>query len=306
MAKKINRREFLVRGVGSLAGLTIAGAFTRTALGAILNENVTGGTIDSVPLGESGLVVSRMALGTGSIGGGGASNQTRLGQETFTRMLRHGYERGVRFVDMAEAYGSMPFVGRAIEGLPRENITLLTKMTTRPDGSARTEAVRPKVEEFLRLLGTDYIDILLMHFMTSGDWSTTRTHYMEGLARAKEEGLVRAVGISCHSLEAIRVAATHPWVDVIMARINPFGTNMDASPAEVGEALHFARENGKGLVGMKIFGEGKHVTDSEREQSIRHAIYEARVHAMTLGLESVAQMDAAVDCVARVSPGYNA
>jgi predicted aldo/keto reductase-like oxidoreductase len=174
-------------------------------------------------------------------------------------------------------------------------------MWTHADGSPRVEAVRPKIEEYLRLFGTDHIDILLIHCMTSGDWNTNRTHYMEGFSRAREEGLVRRVGVSCHGLEALRTAASEPWVDVIMARINPFGTNMDGPPAQVREILHLARENGKGVIGMKIFGEGRHVTEPEREASIRHAIHEARVHAMTLGLQSIAQMDDAIARVARLS-----
>ncbi len=202
---------------------------------------------------------------------------------------------------MAETYGSMPFVGAAIKDLPRENITLLSKMWTSPDGSDRPAPVRPKIEEYLQWLGTGYLDILLMHCMTSGDWNTTRTHFMEGFSRAKEEGLVRAVGISCHSLDAIRTAATEPWVDVIMVRINPFGTHVDGSVDGTLEAIELARKNGKGVIGMKIFGEGRHVTESEREQSIRYAIRESGIHSMTIGFESIAQMDDAIRRVARIT-----
>jgi aryl-alcohol dehydrogenase-like predicted oxidoreductase len=300
MGGKINRRQFLVRSAGTLAGLTLAGTLTRTGAMSIFGADSTGATIDRVPLGRTGLTVPRIAMGTGTVGGGTASNQTRLGQEAFTALFRHGYERGLRFADTAETYGSIPFMGRAIEGLPREEITLLTKMWTQPDGSGRVVPVRPKIEEYLRLFGTDYIDILLIHCMTSGDWNTTRTHYMEGFSRAKEDGLVRRVGVSCHSMDALRTAAADPWVDVIMARINPFGTNMDGPPAEVRPILHLARENGKGVIGMKIFGEGRNVAEPEREESIRHAIHEARVHAMTLGFQSIAQMDDAIDRVMRL------
>ncbi len=298
--KRINRREFIVRSVGSLAGLTIAGTFMESAVASMGGE-VELPVIDRVALGATGLTVSRLAMGTGTIGYGGASNQTRLGQEAFTRMFRHGYDHGVRFTDMAEIYGSMPFVGNAIKGLPRDGITLLSKMWTHPDGSEQAGPVRPLIEEYLRLMGTDYLDILLMHCMSRGDWDTTRTHYMEGLARAKEAGLIRAVGVSCHNLDALRTAAANPWVDVIMARINPFGSKMDGTPEEVRQVLHTARANGKGVVGMKIFGEGSHTADHEREESIRHAIHEAKVDAMTLGLESIAQMDDAIRRVARIT-----
>jgi aryl-alcohol dehydrogenase-like predicted oxidoreductase len=301
MANKIGRREFLVRGIGSLAGLTLAGTFTRSAMGAIFDARNTSGDLGLVSLGRSGIVTSPLAFGTGSVTRADGSNQVRLGQETFTRILRHCYDRGIRFVDTAESYGSIPFVGKAIAGLPREELTILTKIWTQPDGSGREENVRAKIEEYLRLFGTDHLDVLLMHCMMQGDWDTTRTHYMEGLSRAKEEGLVRAVGVSCHNLEALRLAALHPWVEVIMARINPWGTAMDGPPDEVKEILHIARENGKGLVGMKIFGEGRHVTEPERERSIRFGFREAGLHAMTIGLESTAQVDDAVSRVARLS-----
>ena len=303
MSGKINRRQFLVRSGGVIAGLTLAGTFTKSTARALLEVRpVDGGAVvDRVPLGRSGLTVSRVAMGTGTVGGGAASNQTRLGQEGFTALLRHGYERGLRFVDTAETYGSIPFAGKAIAGLPRQEMTLLTKMWTQADDSPRVEPVRPKIEEYLRQFGTDYIDILLMHCMMQGNWNTNRTHYMEGFSRAKEEGLVRCVGVSCHNLDALRAASAEPWVDVIMARINPFGTNMDGDPGQVREILATARANGKGVIGMKIFGEGRHVTEPERERSIRHAIHETRVDAMTLGLQSIAQMDDAIDRVMRIS-----
>ncbi len=303
MKNRINRREFLVRSAGSLAGLTLAGAFTSSATGAVLDRAnpATGAMIDSVPLGESGLTVSRLAFGTGSVSKADGSNQVRLGQEMFTRLVRHGYDRGVRFFDTAESYRSIPLVGKAIEGLPRENITILTKIWTQPDGSGREENVRTKIEEYLRLFGTDHLDVLLMHCMMQGNWDANRKHYMEGLSRAKEDGLVKAVGVSCHNLEALRLAASHPWVEVIMARINPFGTLMDGPVDDVKEILQLARENGKGVVGMKIFGEGRNVTEAERERSINFGLHEARVHAMTIGTESIAQVDAAVDRVARIS-----
>ncbi len=304
MSEKIDRRQFLVRSGGVIAGLTLAGTFTESTARALLRARLPGdAVVDRVPLGRSGLVVSRVAMGTGTVGGGSESNQTRLGQEIFSAMFRHGYERGLRFIDTAETYGSIPFAGRAIAGLPRENITVLTKMMTQADNSPRFEPVRPRIEGYLRQLDSDYIDILLMHCMMQGGWNTTRTQHMEAFAKAKEDGLVRAVGVSCHNLDAVRTAATEPWVDVILTRINPYGTLMDGPPEQVREVIATALANGKGVVGMKIFGEGKHVAEQERERSIRHAIHEARVDAMTLGLQSIAQMDDAIDRVMRISAG---
>ena len=133
--------------------------------------------------------------------------------------------------------------------------------------------------------------------MTKGDWAETRKFYMEGFSEAKEKGIVKAVGVSCHSWEAMVEAINNPWCDVFLARVNPFQSHMDNTPEEVKKLLAQARDKGKGLIGMKIFGEGKHITDEERERSIRYAVIESNLHCMTLGLESIAQVDDAVERV---------
>jgi aryl-alcohol dehydrogenase-like predicted oxidoreductase len=297
--KRMNRRNFIKTGVFGLAGMSVLQSGV-----AGVNLNLPMKTlVDRVKLGESGLTVSRIAMGTGTSGYNKASNQTRLGMDAFVKMTHHAYERGIRFYDMADGYGSMPYVGEAIKTLPRENITLLTKMWTQDDDSDKKESVSDNIDRYRKEIGTDYIDILFMHCMLKGDWHKTRTHYMDGLSKAKQEGIVKAVGVSCHNIDALREAAINPWVDVIMARINPFGTIMDGTPEEIKTILATAKENGKGIIGMKIFGEGKHVTDNEREQSFKFALTESNIHCMTLGLESIAQMDDAIERVMRIAAG---
>lgn len=294
--KQMNRRRFIKSGIFGLAGISVLQS-------GVANVNLTfplETLVDWVKLGESGLITSRIAMGTGTVGYNKASNQTRLGMDHFVKLAHHAYQRGIRFYDMADGYGSMPYVGEAIKTLPRESITLLTKMWTHDNDSDKIEPVAENIDRYRKEMGTDYIDILLMHCMTNGDWSKTRTHYMDGFSKAKQDGIVKAVGVSCHNIDALREAATNPWVDVIMARINPFGANMDGSPEEIKNILAKAKENGKGVIGMKIFGEGKHVADDEREQSFRFALTEGNIHCMTLGLESIAQMDDAIERVMRI------
>lgn len=251
-----------------------------------------------VVLGATGLEVPIMAMGTGTSGWGGSSNQTRMGIDTFVRLAKNAYDHGMRFYDMAEAYGSHRFVAEAIKDMPREELTLLTKITS-TSGLSST-ATRQKIDSFRSEVGTDYFDIVLMHYMTSGGWASSRQGAMEGLERAKEDGLVKAVGISAHSLAALREAAESPWVDVILARTNPFRSNMDGSVNEIKNVLGTARRNGKGIIGMKIFGEGSRVKDEEREQSLRFALTESNIHCMTIGYESVAQMNDAIARVVRI------
>jgi len=288
--KKISRRSFLLTSFASFAGLTIMG---RTPFASKT-------IVDKVKLGNSGMKVSRIAWGTGTIGGAKASNQTRLGMKKFAEMAHHAYDRGIRFFDMADSYGSHQYVGNAIKSLPRENITLLTKIWTYEDGSDRNVPVRESIDRYRQEIGTDYIDIVLMHCLSQGGWSNNRKHYMEGLSKAKQDGIIKAVGVSCHSWDAMVEAVDSPWVDVIMARINPFQSHMDGTPDRVKELLGKAKKNGKGVIGMKIFGEGSHVSDSEREQSLKFALTKANIHCMTLGMESIAHIDDAVERVMRL------
>lgn len=293
--KKLSRRSFIRSGLAGFAGLTVLG---KGSFNIDLKPEVT---VDKVKLGDSGLNVSRVALGTGSVGGNKASNQTRLGMDMFADMVHHAYDRGITFFDMADSYGSHPFVGHAIKNLPRENITLLTKIWTHEDGSDRNAPVTESIDRFREEMGTDYIDIVLMHCLMQPGWSKNRTHYMDGLLKAKQDGVIRAVGVSCHNWEAMVEAVDNPWVDVIMARINPFQTNMDNTPDVVSELLGKAKQKGIGVIGMKIFGEGKNVTDPEREQSIKFALTKGNTHCMTIGMESIAHVNDAVERVMRLA-----
>lgn len=293
----MDRRKFIQTGIAGVAGLSLSSQ----GLANITFALPSNAAVDKVKLGDTGLTVSRIAMGTGTRGWDYQSNQTRLGMDNFVKLAQHGYDRGVRFFDMADMYGSQPFVGGALKSLPRENITLLTKMWTYDEGSEKREPVQKTLDRFRKETGSEYFDILLLHCMTQGNWHETRKYYMDGLSKAKQDGLVKAVGISCHNWEAMAEAAENPWVDVIMARINPFQTHMDGTPEAVSNLLAKAKKNGKGIVGMKIFGEGKNVSDEERERSIRFALTEGNIHAMTLGLESQAQMDDAIERVMRLS-----
>jgi len=293
---KINRRKFIQTGLTGLAGFSIIGSKAMN-----LNLTLPGAlTVDKVKLGNSGLTVSRIAMGTGTIGSNKASNFTRLGMDKFTKLAHHAYECGINFFDMADSYGTHPYVGNAIKNLPREKLIVLTKMWTQDEGPNQREPVEKILDRYRLESGSDYFDILLMHCMMRGDWNETRKFYMDAFSKAKQNGIVKAVGVSCHNIDALAEAAINPWVDVIMARINPFGTAMDGSPDAVIAILEKAKNNGKGIIGMKIFGEGKHVTDDERQQSIQFALTKGNIHCMTLGMESEAQMDDALERVMKI------
>jgi predicted aldo/keto reductase-like oxidoreductase len=292
MMEKISRRRFLLAGAAGLAGLSVAGKGLDDFY-SLANDVI----VDKVQFGKTGLTVSRIAMGTGTVGSNKSSNQTKLGMDNFVKLARHAYDRGIRFYDMADLYGSMPYVAESIKGLPRENITLLTKLWTYDEDSARFEPVQQVLDRFRKEANTDYFDVILMHCMQRGNWSNTRKHYLDPLSRAKQDGIAKAVGVSCHNIEALAEAAESPWVDVIMVRINPFAKHMDGSPDEVNAILAKAIQNGKGVIGMKIFGQGETASEQEREQSVQFIMTQGNIHCMTLGFESIAQLD---DSVARV------
>jgi predicted aldo/keto reductase-like oxidoreductase len=293
----MNRRKFIKTGVAGMATISMLKAGNINEDLFFIDDEI----VDKVRLGESRLTVSRIAMGTGTHGYNKSSDQTRLGMEQFVKLAHYAYEKGIRFYDMADGYGSQHYIGEAIKTLPRENLTLLSKLWTYEENSGKNEPVRQIIDRFRREAGTDYFDILLMHCMTDGNWPNNRKHYMDGLSKAKQDGIVKSVGVSCHNWDALVEAVASPWVDVIMARINPFGTLMDNTPEAVKELLGKARRNGKGIIAMKVFGEGKHVTDDEREKSLKFIIEESNVHCMTLGISSETQIDDAVARVVRLT-----
>jgi aryl-alcohol dehydrogenase-like predicted oxidoreductase len=246
-----------------------------------------------VTLGSTGIKVSRLALGTGTNGVGGASDQTRLGISGLAGLLGYGYGQGVNFFDSADQYGSHPHVAEAIRQLQRQNVVVLTK--THAETAAE---MRADLDRFRRELGTDMIDIVLLHNKQSATWTTECAGAMEELARAKETGVIRAHGVSCHTLDALKLAARTPWVDVDLARVNPDGIQMDADPATVIDVLKQMKTAGKGVIGMKILGAGQLGGDLNR--AVSHAVRLDCIDAFSIGFTSRTQFD---QVTARVAAG---
>src|ERR1700722_9580454 len=273
------RRDFLRRSASGLAATWVASKARAAGL-AIPAVSGKYRAHDDVVLGRTGIRTSRLAMGTGTIGGGGESNQTRLGTNPFVTMMLDGYhENGLRFFDTADSYGSHPYVAAAIKQLPRDQVTVLTKTDHRDP-----KEVRDDLDRFRRELGTDYIDILLIHCTTEGDWTTRYRGVMDVLSEAKHKGIIRAHGVSCHSIEALRAAAASPWVEVDLVRLNPVGAYMDADPTTVIKIIKQMRADGKGIIGMKILGQGD--LRNRPSEAIRYALGTGVLDAFTIGAES--------------------
>jgi 1-deoxyxylulose-5-phosphate synthase len=294
---KLERREFLQRSALGVGGFLVGGtgeAQTRPPASRF-------DPFELVPLGRTPLKVSRISLGTGTNGGGRESNQIRMGAARFEALVRGSFDRGTRLFDLADAYGTHPYIVPALKGIPRDRYHLATKIWCTP-GIGLPEPERPDAEiviaRFLRELKTDYIDLVLIHCMTSPSWPAEHRRYMDALSKLKEKGVVRAVGVSCHSLAALETAAAEPWVDSVHARVNPFGMSMDGAPQQVAPLLQKIHAAGKGVIGMKIMGEGKLRNDGARkDESIRYALTLGCVDVLNVGCETLAEVD---DLAARV------
>lgn len=239
---------------------------------------------DRVLLGSTRIEVSRLAMGSGTHGYGGSSDQTRLGLEGFAALLVDSYDRGITFWETADQYGAHAHLKRAIATVGRQNVVILTKT------HAETEAeLASDLDRFLAELGTDYIDIVLLHNRQSATWTDECAGAMSALADAKQRGVIRAHGVSCHTLAALKLAARTPWVDVDLARINPAGVLMDSDPATVISVLREMKSAGKAVIGMKILGEG--ALRGQLDAAIGHAVALDCIDGFTIGFRSRAELE---------------
>jgi len=239
---------------------------------------------ETVTLGQSGIQTSLLAMGTGTLGSGHHSNQTALGVKGLSELLLNGYDHGLRFFDCADSYGSHPHVAEALKQVRRDKVTVLTKTWARDAKSARAD-----LDRFRKELGTDYLDVCLMHCLTESDWTERYRGVMDVLSEARQKGVIRAHGCSCHSIEALRAAAKSPWVEVDLVRINPIGSHMDADPGTVVGVLREMKSAGKGIVGMKILGQGDLRT--RPDEAIKYALSLGVLDAFTIGAENKTEQE---------------
>ena len=279
----MRRREFLIR---SASGLGAAWFSTNSILNAVATQPLPAkfSASDTVTLGGTGIKTSRLAMGTGTVGTGHHSHQTALGIKGLADLLLNGYDHGLHFFDSADSYGSHAHVAEALKHVPRDKVTVLTKTWARDPATARDD-----LDRFRRELGTDYLDVCLMHCLTEADWTDRFRGVMDVLSEAKQKGIIRAHGCSCHSIEALRAAARSPWVEIDLALINPIGAEMDSDPTTVVSVLKEMKAAGKAVVGMKILGAG--ALRSRQDEAIKYALSLGVLDAFTIGAESKAEQE---------------
>jgi aryl-alcohol dehydrogenase-like predicted oxidoreductase len=285
---KCSRRRFLKTGLaaGVLAG---TGSLPLRAAG--------GTATDWVTLGKSNVKVTRLAFGTGTFSG---QVQRDLGQDQFTRLVRHAYDRGIRFYETSETYAEMhKMLGLALKGIPRDSYRLMSKVTTR-------EGVDPrqKIDELRKLANTEYFDVMLMHYQHVGSWPTDTVRWQDGILEAKNKQAVVGYGASVHGLPALRRMPGNKWLEIAMIRMNHKGTKMDAEnfdtngPGNVSEVVSHVKQvkgDGMGVISMKLVGEGAFTTRQDRQAAMKFAFRNAGVDCVTVGYKNTGEIDEAIE-----------
>lgn len=284
---KITRRRFLAGAAAAAGAVTLARPGLLAAEPAV--SSIKSGA-EIVTLGKSGIKTSVLGIGTGTFGG---REQRNMGKEAFSRLVRHAYSLGVRYIDTADGYKTHDYVREAIAGLPRSELFIQTKTRAKDAQTARDD-----IERFRRELGVEQLDTVLMHCMTKGSWPVDMRPVMDVLAEAKQKGRVRAVGVSCHGWDPLVASADlDEWLDVHLVRINPQGKMMDAEPERVAAQIKKMAAKQRGVLGMKIYGEGAFKTREERLASLKYVLGLGAVHAFTIGFSDTRQIDETLELI---------
>ncbi|MBN1999392.1 aldo/keto reductase [candidate division KSB1 bacterium] len=274
----MKRRQFLKYSIAGSAAV-------------VLPMNLFGKTVqekkyanDIVDLGQTGIKASRLAMGTGTHGVNKTSNQTRrLGIQGLAKLLNEAYQHGINFWDSADQYGTHPHLKEALKTVPRDKVVILTKTH-----ATTADEMKADLDRFRKELGTDYIDIVLLHFMTDPNWPQVKKEAMQVLEDARKQGIIRAHGVSCHTLGALEAAANSDWVQIDLARINFAGVRMDAELPVIEKILKKMHHDGKSIIGMKIFGAGS--LRDQVDKSLRYILKQDFVDAFTIGQENGNEM----------------
>ena len=290
-----SRRDFLKTGVAAtvLSGIGGVAGFAQTKRSAT----------DWVTLGKSNVKVTRLAFGTGTFSG---RVQRELGQQEFTRLVRYAYDRGIRFFETAESYHEMPeMLAIALKGVPRDSYRLMMKYSTPASGDPA-----PKIDQYRKQLGTEYIDILLLHCLRPPTWSSDYASLQDGFSEAQQKKIILARGASVHGLPALRTFPGNQWLEIAMIRMNHNGTKMDTpemrdvdAPGNVDEVVAHTKQvhaQGMGVISMKLCGEGRFTRAEDRDASMKFAMNLGCVDSVTIGFKNTAEIDEAIERMGRV------
>jgi predicted aldo/keto reductase-like oxidoreductase len=290
----LNRRQFLKTST-ALAGTVLLSPWALTNSSAATSSNTPRTATDQVTLGQTGIKLSRLGFGTGSDNG---YIQTAEGRDAFVNLIHYAYDRGITDIDTAQAYQTFDWIAAAIKGLPREKLFIQSKVDGRP------ENILAVIDYHRKTFNTDYVDSLLVHCMTRGQWTDQWKQVMEGFNQAQGRKWIRAKGVSCHTLPALRTGVASEWPEVHLVRVNPQGSFTDGEYngwgdssqdiAPVMQQIKIMHEKGRGVIGMKICGNGTFTDPADREKSIRFAMSQPEIDAVVIGFKNRQEIDEAI------------
>jgi aryl-alcohol dehydrogenase-like predicted oxidoreductase len=206
-------------------------------------------------LGKTKLCVSRLCFGALTIG----PLQAHLPLGAGASIIRAALESGVNFIDTAQLYQTYPYIRAALKDWPKDVIIATKSYDYTCGGMAAS------VEEARRALNRDVIDIFLLHEQESIHTFRGHAPAFEYLLEAKAKGMIRAVGISTHSVKMVEAAELLPEIEIIHPLYNRRGIGiMDGSATEMGQAIERAGQQGKGIYAMKALG-GGHLNQTPME-----------------------------------------
>ena len=234
------------------------------------------------PLGRSGLNVSRLCFGTLTM----SPLQKNLSPEAGARLLVHAYERGVRFLDTADLYGTYPHIRLALRDAPDYVISTKAYCWDEPTAAAA-------LERALKGIGRDYIDLFMLHEQES--LYTLRGHEeaLNWLYKQKQRGVIGAVGVSTHYVACVRAAPRFPMIDVIHPLVNRAGIGIqDGTRQDMEEAIAAARESGIGIFAMKPLGGGHLIGDNRA--ALEYAVDNPLLDSVAVGMQTLEEIDANV------------
>jgi len=287
----LTRREFLAGTTAAAGAAALGGQFAvaEPAVAAPPSAAKPTSGADVVTLGKTDVKTSVLGIGTGTRGG---REQREMGEQAFVKLAREAFDRGIRYIDTADMYRMHPFVSTALKELPREELFIQTKTRAKDGEKAKTD-----IERFRQELGVETIDALLIHCMTRDEWPGDMRPVIDALVEAKQKGRVRAIGVSCHTLDALIDATDCPEMDVHLVRINHEGEKMDGPPPQVAAQVARMQKKGRGVLGMKIYGEGAFKSREERLKSLKYVLGLGGVQAFTIGFSKIEHIDETMELI---------
>lgn len=233
-------------------------------------------------LGNTGLEVSKIAFGSLTMG----PLQRNMSAEEGAFLIEYAYrEKGINFLDTAELYETYPHVNMALKSIPRDQYHIASKSY-----AYSRETAKRSFESALEALGTDYLDVFMLHEQTD-EW-TFRGHFqaVEYFMEMKEKGLLKAFGISTHYISGVEAATKFMQVDVVHPIVNKRGLGIqDGTIAEMEAALMNFKNRGGGIFGMKPLGGGNLL--KEIDESFDFVLRRPYLDSIAFGMQSIDEID---------------